>query len=175
MRQASAGPRLALRLRVLRARFGGPSSFPDVLTGHVSRMANTRQAVQIEGRAKELIEAPNFVTLASQREDDSTHLTVIWGGLEDGRIAVNSAEGRTWPENVRRNPAVSLVVVNSENPYEYVSIRGRVAEDTHEGADEHIDALSKKFLNKDEYPFRQPGEQRIKFLIEPDWISVQGG
>ena len=134
-----------------------------------------RQATQIEGRARELIEAPNFVTLASEREDGSTHMTVIWGDIEDDRIAVNSAEGRTWPENVRRNPEVSLVVVNGENPYEYVSVRGRVVEDTHEGADEHIDALAKKYLGKDEYPFRQPGEERVKFLIEPERVTVQGG
>jgi PPOX class probable F420-dependent enzyme len=134
-----------------------------------------RQATRIEGRARELIEAPNFVTLASEREDGTTHLTVIWGHLEDGQIAVNSAEGRTWPENIRRNPEVSLVVTNSDNQYEYVSIRGRVVEDTHEGADEHIDSLAKKYLGKDEYPFRQPGEERIKFLIEPEWVSVQGG
>jgi len=134
-----------------------------------------RQAVQIDGRARELIEAPNFVTLASERDDGSTHLTVIWGDLEDGRIVVNSAEGRTWPENLRRNPEVSLVVVNNDNPYEYVSVRGRVVDDTHEGADENINALAKKYLNKDEYPFRQPGEQRIKFLIEPERVSVQGG
>ena len=134
-----------------------------------------RQAIQIEGRARELIEAPNFVTLATEREDGSTHLTVIWGDLEDGRIAVNSAEGRVWPENLRRNPEVSLVVVNGENQYEYVSVRGRVVEDTHEGADEHINGLAKKYLGKDEYPFRQPGEQRIRFLIEPEWVSVHGG
>ena len=76
---------------------------------------------------------------------------------------------------MRRNPEVSLVVVNSENPYEYASVRGRVVEDTHDGADEHIDGLAKKYLNKDEYPFRQLGEQRVKFLIEPEWVSVQGG
>jgi PPOX class probable F420-dependent enzyme len=134
-----------------------------------------RQSVQIQGRARELIEAPNFVTLASEREDGTAHLTVIWGDLEDGRIAVNSAEGRTWPENVRRNPEVSLVVVNKENPYEYASIRGRVVEDTHDGADEHIDGLAKKYLGKDEYPFRQPGEQRVKFLIEPERVGVHGG
>jgi PPOX class probable F420-dependent enzyme len=134
-----------------------------------------RQAQQIEGRARELIEAPNFVTLATERENGPAHLTVIWGDLEDGRIAVNSAEGRTWPENVRRNPEVSLVVADKDNPYEYVSVRGRVVEDTHEGADEHIDRLAKKYLGKDKYPFRQPGEQRIKFLIEPERVSVHGG
>jgi PPOX class probable F420-dependent enzyme len=134
-----------------------------------------RQAVQIEGRARELIEAPNFVTLASEREDGGIHLTVIWADLEDGRIAVNSAEGRTWPDNVRRNPEVSLVAINGENPYEYLSVQGRVVEDTHAGADEHIDHLSKKYLDTDEYPFRRPGEQRVKFLIEPERVRVHGG
>jgi PPOX class probable F420-dependent enzyme len=115
------------------------------------------------------------VALASENTDASTHLTVIWADLEDGRIAVNSAEGRKWPENVRRNPEVSLVVVNHESPYEYVSVRGRVVEDTHDGADEHINRLSKQYLGKDEYPFRRPGEQRIKFLIEPKRVRVHGG
>src|SRR3954464_280506 len=133
-----------------------------------------QQSVQIDGRARELIDGKNFVTLATEREDGSTHLTVIWGGLEDGRIAINSAEGRTWPENVRRNPEVSLVVVNGENPYEYVSVRGRVVEDTHDGADEHIDQLAKKYLGKDEYPFRQPGEQRVKLAVEPEKVRFQG-
>jgi PPOX class probable F420-dependent enzyme len=138
-------------------------------------MASQRQTVRIDGRARELLEAANFYTLASARADGSIHMTVIWGHLEDGRIAVNSAEGRRWPENVRENPEVSLVVTNADNPYEYVSIRGRVVEDTHEGADEHIDSLAKKYLGKDEYPFRRPGEQRVKFIIEPEWVSVQGG
>lgn len=134
------------------------------------------QAARIEGRARELIEqGKNFVTLATRREDGTTHMTVVWGGLEGDRIAVNSAEGRTWPANVRREPRVSLVVVNQENPYEYVSVRGRVVEDTHNGADDHINSLTRKYMGKDEYPFRQPGEQRIKFLIEPEWVSVQGG
>jgi PPOX class probable F420-dependent enzyme len=134
-----------------------------------------RHAVQIDGRARELIEAPSFFTLATERTHGSAHLTVIWGDLEDGRIAVNGAEGRTWPENVRRNPEVSLVVVNSENPYEYLSVRGRVVEDTHRGADEHINRLSKKYLDKDEYPSSRPGEQRVKFLIDPEWVKVHGG
>ena len=134
-----------------------------------------RYTTEIKGRARELIEAPNFLALASEREDGSTHLTVIWGDLEDGRVAVNSAEGRIWPENLRRKPEVSLVVVNHESPYEYVSVRGRVVEDTHDGADEHINRLAKKYMDKDEYPFRQPGEQRIKFLIEPERVRVHGG
>ena len=58
------------------------------------------------------------------------------------------------------------------NPYSYVEIRGR-ATSTTEGADEHINALTKKYIGQDEYPFRQPGEERIKFVIEPDHVRYQ--
>jgi PPOX class probable F420-dependent enzyme len=130
----------------------------------------------IEGRARELLDdGNNFVKLTTLDENGAPFSVVIWGDLENGHLAVNSAEGRKWPENVRRNPQVEAVVPNWENPYEYVRVRGRIVEDTHEGADEHIDQLAKKYMDKDEYPFRKEGEQRIKFLIEPEKVTVQGG
>ena len=127
----------------------------------------------IDGRAKELLEAPNFTHLATIREDGTPHGVVVWQHVEDGKIALNSSEGRAWPANVRRDPRVTITVHDEQNPYEYVEIRGRVVEDTHDGAKEHIDALAKKYLGKDEYPFLQPGEQRIKFLVEPERVRVQ--
>jgi PPOX class probable F420-dependent enzyme len=127
----------------------------------------------IEGRARELLEQPNFTHLATVREDGTIHGVVVWQHLEDGRVALNSAEGRAWPANVRRDPRVTITVHNNENPYEYVEIRGRVVEDTHDGAKEHIDSLAKKYMDKDEYPFLQPGEQRIKFLVEPERVRLQ--
>ena len=129
----------------------------------------------IEGRARELFEqGPNFVALATRDEQDKPRLAVVWADLDDGRIAVNSAEGRLWPENIRRDPEVALVVVNRQNPYEYAEVLGRVVEDTHEGADDHIDRLAQKYMGVDEYPGRREGEQRVKFLIEPEKVRVHG-
>jgi hypothetical protein len=68
---------------------------------------------------------------------------------------------------------VTLTVQNIENPYEYVEIRGRVAERTRDGADEHIDALAKKYMGVDQYPLRQPGEQRVIIRVEPEHVYVQ--
>jgi PPOX class probable F420-dependent enzyme len=128
----------------------------------------------IEGRAKELLEQPNFTHLSTFREDGTIHGVVVWQHVEDDKVALNSSEGRAWPANVRRDPRVTITVHNNENPYEYVEVRGRIVEDTHDGAKEHIDALAKKYMDKDEYPFLQPGEQRIKFLVEPERVRVQG-
>jgi PPOX class probable F420-dependent enzyme len=127
-------------------------------------------AETIDGRARELLEEPNFTHLASFRQDGTVHGVVIWQHVEDGRVALNSSEGRAWPANVRRDPRVTITVHNRENPYEYVEVRGRIVEDTHDGAKEHIDALAKKYMDADEYPFLQPGEQRIKFLVEPERV-----
>jgi PPOX class probable F420-dependent enzyme len=133
-------------------------------------------AEKIEGRARELIEQPNFAAVATVKEDGTPQVNVVWADVDNGHVVLNSAEGRQWPENLRRDPErVSVTIVNHENPYEYVTIEGRVAEDTHEGADESIDSLAKKYLDKDEYPFRQPGEQRVLFRIEPERVKVQGG
>ncbi len=86
-------------------------------------------------------------------------------------MLLNSAEGRAWPALLRRTGQITVTVSNSENPYEFVTITGSIGEDTHDGADEHIDSLAKKYLGKDEYPFRQPGEQRVKFAITPQRIK----
>ena len=132
-------------------------------------------AEKIDGRARELLEAPNFVAVATLDKSGAPDVKVVWADLDDGHVVLNSAEGRAWPENVRRDPRVTVTVVNHDNPYEYAQIRGKVVEDTHNGADENINRLAKKYLDKDEYPFRQPGEQRVMFRIEPERVKLHGG
>jgi PPOX class probable F420-dependent enzyme len=127
---------------------------------------------RIEGRGEELLNGKNFADVATLRSDGSIHTTPVWVDIQDGKPVLNSAEGRAWPRNLERDPRVTLTVQNMENPYEYVSIRGRVAERTHEGADEHIDALAKKYLGVDTYPYRQPAEQRIIIKVEPEHVHV---
>ncbi|HTZ63219.1 MAG TPA: PPOX class F420-dependent oxidoreductase [Solirubrobacteraceae bacterium] len=128
----------------------------------------------IEGRGAELLQAKNFCNVSTINPDGSVLSVPVWVDVQDGRPVVNTAEGRAWPRNLERDPRVTLTVQNFENPYEYVSIRGRVAERTHDGADAHIDALAKKYLDRDSYPFRQPGEERLIIRVEPEQVHVWG-
>jgi PPOX class probable F420-dependent enzyme len=121
---------------------------------------------------QELLEQPNHAVISTFNQDGSVHNTVVWISAEDGTVAVNSAIGRKWPTNLERDPRVNVLVYEQGNPYNYVEIRGS-ASGTREGADEHINALTKKYIGQDEYPFRQPGEQRIKFVIQPDHVRHQ--
>jgi PPOX class probable F420-dependent enzyme len=132
-------------------------------------------SVSIEGRAEELLEAKNFCHVSTLGEDGTVHCAPVWVDVQDGLAVLNTAEGRVWPRNLERDPRATLTVQNLENPYEYVEIRGRVAERTHDGADEHIDSLAKKYLGLDDYPYRQPGEQRVIIKFAADRCSVNGG
>ena len=132
-------------------------------------------STSIEGRAEELLKAKNFAQVGTLRADGSVQVAPTWVDVQDGRPVINTAEGRAWPRNLERDPRITLEVQNLENPYEYVEIRGRVAERTHEGADEHIDQLAKKYLGVEQYPMRQPGEQRLIIRVEPEQVRVMGG
>jgi PPOX class probable F420-dependent enzyme len=130
--------------------------------------------VTLSDGARKLLEGRNFAHIATLMPDGSPQVTPVWVDYDGQYVLVNTAEGRAKPRNVRRDPRVALSVVNQENPYQMVSIRGRVIEVTNQGADEHIDKLAKKYLGQDKYPFRQPGEQRLIFKIEPEHVATYG-
>ena len=118
---------------------------------------------------RELLTGQNYATISTFNPDGTITSSVVWISGEDGTVAVNSAIGRRWPSNLDRDPRVTVLVQEAGNPYRYVEIRG-TATGTRDGADEHINALSQKYIGQAEYPFRQPGEERIKFSIQPDQV-----
>lgn len=120
-----------------------------------------------------LAENPFVGVVTDLREDGSPHSTVVWVDVDDGKVSFNTARGRAKPSNLERDPRASLLVVDPSNPYRWVSVTGR-AEVTEEGADAQIDRLAKKYLGKDEYPWRKPEEQRLKVLIEPERVDSYG-
>ncbi len=120
---------------------------------------------------KKLFLEPNFPHLATLMPDGSPQVTPVWVDLEGDRILVNTAEGRAKPRNVRRDPRVAISIHKQDDPYSSAFIRGRVVEITHVGADEMIDKLAKKYLGQDTYPYRQPGEQRLILVIEPEHVG----
>ena len=121
-----------------------------------------------------LVDGPraNHAVVSTTNEDGSIHSTVVWVSLEDGRLAVNSAVGRKWPTNLERDPAITVLVYDETNPYDYVEVRG-TATGTTEGADDHIDRLAKRYLDADSYPFRTPDEQRITYVVDASLVRHQ--
>lgn len=133
-------------------------------------------ATTLEGRARELIDAPNFIHLSVARSDGSILAAVMWVMTDDdGNIVVNSAEGRTWPRLLRSRRRATVSVHNPDNPTETVAVACELAGDTHDGADAVIDALAHKYMGVDEYPFAEPGEQRVTFTLKPVRVTYRSG
>ena len=117
---------------------------------------------------KSLFENKNFAFVATSMKDGSPHVTPTWVDIEDSFILINTAIGRVKQKNVARDPRVSLSVADNNNPYHMVTVTGEIVEQiTGKEAESHIDKLAKKYLNKDKYPGRAPGEKRIILKIKP--------
>jgi PPOX class probable F420-dependent enzyme len=120
-----------------------------------------------------LDENPFVGTVTTLRPDGSPHSTVVWVDVEDGKVSFNTAAGRAKPRYLEHDPRASLLVVDPNDPYRWVAVSGPV-QITAEGADAQIDKLAKKYIGQDEYPWRNPQEQRLKVLIQPDRVDASG-
>lgn len=126
--------------------------------------------------AIKLLQEKQIAQLATTMRDGSPQVTPVWIDVEpDGsHVLINSAEGRVKTRNAERDPRVAVSVVDSQNPYRYAIVRGRIVERLHDGADAHIDKLAKKYLGADSYPMRREGEQRVILRIKPEQVLEQG-
>src|SRR5688572_1232136 len=123
---------------------------------------------------RDLFEKKAFGSFTTLMADGSPQTTPVWVDYRDGDVWVNSALGRQKDKNVRRDPRVALAIIDPDNAYRYVEVRGRIREITQDGADAHIDAMAKKYLGQDKYPYRQPGEQRVIYKIEIEKTEGMG-
>jgi PPOX class probable F420-dependent enzyme len=113
-----------------------------------------------------------FANVATVMKDGSPQVTPVWFDYTNGKIRINTARGRVKARTLKEGRRVALAIMDPENPYRYVQVRGRVLSVSEKGADAHIDSLAKKYLGKDKYPFSQPGDVRVMYEIEP--TSAQG-
>jgi PPOX class probable F420-dependent enzyme len=131
-------------------------------------------AATIPEQFKDLFTKVAFAHLATLMTDGSPQVTPVWVDYDGAYVRVNSAKGRVKDKNMRRDRRVALSIQDPDNPYRYLAIQGDVVEITEDGADAHIDALAKKYLGKERYPFRSPGEVRVIYKIRPNKVSTSG-
>lgn len=122
----------------------------------------------------DLFNKRTFANLATLNSDGSPQVTPVWCDFDGTHVIINTARGRRKDRNMTRDPRVSMSLLDPENPYRYLEVRGRVEEITEEGAAAHIDKMAKKYLNRDKYPYTQPGEVRVLYKIRPEHFSSMG-
>jgi PPOX class probable F420-dependent enzyme len=128
----------------------------------------------IPSKYKDLFDKKIFASLVTLMPDGSPQVTPVWIDFDGEHLLFNTAAGRQKDKNLQRDGRVALALVDPDNPYRYLEVRGHVAERTLNGADDHINKLAKKYLNRDVYPFRKPGEQRVLYKVKPERFSSMG-
>ncbi len=128
----------------------------------------------IPDKYRDLFSKKAFASLGTLMPDGRPQVTPVWVDVEGDLIVINSAKGRQKDRNLRRDPRVSLAIIDPDNPYRYLELRGRVVEITEQGAADHIDKMAKKYLGVDKYPYRNADEVRVMYKIQPDHATMMG-
>jgi PPOX class probable F420-dependent enzyme len=118
-----------------------------------------------------LLQEPNFATVGTLNPDGSLQLSIVWIDWDGEHVLFNTAAGRAKPRNLERDPRVSVLVVDREDGYRWVAVRG-TPELTTERADEHIDELARKYTGKGWQP--RPGERRLVVRFRPEHVNAYG-
>ena len=116
---------------------------------------------------------PNYAIVAALRDDGTPHQTVVWVDWDGEHVLLNLNTWRTKLRYLERDPRVSVLVLDREDPYRWVSVSGRVVETTTDGAAEHIVKLAGVYRGRDFYDFK-PGEERVLVRIEPERVTAYG-
>lgn len=123
---------------------------------------------KLDDKARTLLEGKNFVFVATVNKDGTPHLTPTWVDTDGENVLVNTALGRKKVANIKKDARAVVGVFDMSNPYEHLTIQGKVVKQiTGKEAEAHIDKMAKKYLGKDVYPYRRPGEKRVIFVIKP--------
>jgi len=130
--------------------------------------------VTIPEKYRDLFNKRAFASLATLMPNGDVQVTPVWVDVDDGSVLFNSARGRVKDKNVRRDPRVTLTLIDPDNPYRYLGVRGRVVDITEKGAAQHIDKLAKKYLGVDKYPYAKPGEVRVLYRVKPEHVHAYG-
>src|SRR3970040_410637 len=112
-------------------------------------------------KASKLFEGRNLVFIATIMKDGSPQISPVWANYDGEHILVNTAEGRLKHKNVLRDPRVAVSTVDQNNPLNMTTIQGKVIEIIPDYDYQHANMLTKKYMGKDNYPFRQPGKKGL--------------
>jgi hypothetical protein len=147
---------------------------PSIIHAAILISRRTIMSSVIPEKYHDLFQKRAFASLGTLMPDGRPQVTPVWCDFDGEYVIFNSAKGRQKDKNVRRDPRVALAVIDPDNPYRHLEIRGTVVEITEEGAAAHINKMAKKYLGVDKYPYTQPGEVRVLYKIRPEHTTVMG-
>lgn len=121
-----------------------------------------------------LDERPVLVSLATVQPDSQPQVTPVWIDMEGEQLRINTVAGRQKHTNMVERPLVTVLAIDPDNAFRYIEVRGKVTKIVEEGANAHIDALAKKYIGADVYPFHNDVDTRVIVYVEPTKVFASG-
>lgn len=122
----------------------------------------------------DLLDKPGFAHLASLGPNGEPQSHPVWYDWMEGYLRISTTKDRQKYRNVTRDPRVSASILDPENPYRYVEVRGRVVGIEDDPEKKFIDYLAGKYLGEEEYPNKQPDAERVIITIDPEHAATMG-
>src|ERR1051326_6681477 len=119
-------------------------------------------------RLKALFEEPIFLALGTTRRDGSVQMTPVWYEYRDNQIWLNGGPKRDWYKHLKRDPRITMLLLDPKNGFRWAQIQGRMADTTFDGADENIDRLSERYTGG---PYRFPKVDRMIIRIDIERVT----
>ena len=113
----------------------------------------------------------HIATIGPHQEPQSNPVWFDWDGTY---VKVSQTKTRQKYHNVQRDPHVAISITDPNNPYHYLEVRGKVVRIDEDTNNQFINALSKKYMGLDTYPYHQPGDERIVLYIQPEHTTSMG-
>jgi PPOX class probable F420-dependent enzyme len=138
----------------------------DAVSAGTTKLSKEEMQLLFQGR--------NLAFLATLSKDCSPHVTPVWAEMvkegHDDLILINTFETSAKNRHITNDKRIALSIVDQNNPFNMASIKGKVVEQTTEGADEQLKRLAKKYLGIGKYYYRKPNHKRIILKIKPQKI-----
>lgn len=123
---------------------------------------------------EDILQSATFMHVATLGPNGEPQNNPVWFGWDGERVKFSQTKTRQKTKNIGREPRVALSFIDPENPYRYLEIRGTVEEIEEDPDNDFINAMAKKYLGLDEYPYHQPGDERIVVYVRPEHTTQMG-
>jgi len=134
---------------------------------------NGRKSVVPEG-VEDLLRSTALAHVATIGPHGEPQNNPVWFDWDGEYLKFSQTKTRQKYRNLRRDPRIALSIVDPENPYRYLEVRGEVAKIAEDPDLDFINAMAKKYMGKDKYPFHQPGDERVVVFVEPRHTTGMG-
>jgi PPOX class probable F420-dependent enzyme len=122
----------------------------------------------------DMLDKSAFWHIATNGPNGEMQSSPVWIGHADGHLLFSLTTGRQKYRNLKANPNVALSATDPDNPYRYLEIRGNVVRVDVDENNAFINSLAKKYMGLDEYPYHQPGDERVVMVVEPAHCTQMG-